>query len=91
MNKAMLASIVAEKLGISKKDAGDIVDTVIGTISEAVAVGTKVTIAGFGSFEPVAKAARTARNPRTGEPVKVEASIAVKFKAATNLKELVNS
>lgn len=91
MNKAMLASIVAEKLGISKREAGEIVDTVLNTIAETVAVGTKVSLAGFGSFEGVSKPARTARNPRTGETVEVEAKIAPKFTAAAAFKELVNS
>ena len=90
MNKAQLIEAVADKLGVSRKDAGDAVDTVLDTIVGSVAGGTKVSITGFGSFEKVDRPARMARNPRTGESVKVKKSSAPKFKAGQGFKDVVN-
>src|SRR5947209_12817452 len=90
MNKAQLIEAVADKLGASKKDAGDAVDAVLDAVIATVAAGTKVSITGFGSFEKVKRPARTARNPRTGESVKVKASSAPKFKAGQGFKDVVN-
>src|SRR3954463_2198866 len=90
MNKAQLIEAVADKLGASKKEAGDAVDAVLDSIISEVAGGTKVSITGFGSFEKVKRPARTARNPRTGESVKVKASSAPKFKAGQGFKDIVN-
>src|SRR5260221_14597616 len=90
MNKAQLIEAVADKLGLSRKDAGDAVDTARDAIVAQVAAGTKVSIPGFGSFEKVDRPARTARNPRTGEAVKVKKSSAPKFKAGQGFKDIVN-
>jgi nucleoid DNA-binding protein len=89
MNKAMLAEVVHEKLGGTKKAADDIVDLVFDTITNALKDGQEVAITGFGIFSVKQKAARKARNPRTGEMVDVPAMKAPKFKAGKNLKETV--
>ena len=87
MNKAQLAALVAEKLGIAKKDATEAVDAVLNSIIESVVVGNKVSLAGFGIFEGVIRAAREARNPRTGETVEVPETTVPKFKPAQAFKE----
>lgn len=94
MNKASLTKatkeIVAENLeGATLKATELYVDAVIEAIQNALVEGEKVAIAGFGSFEAVERAARTARNPRTGEEIEVAASKAVKFKPGKALKEAV--
>ncbi|MEK7599266.1 MAG: HU family DNA-binding protein [Patescibacteria group bacterium] len=89
MNKPMLAEVVHEKLGGTKKAADDVVDLVFDTIVNALKNGQEVAIAGFGAFSVKQRAARKARNPRTGEMVDVPAMKAPKFKAGKNLKESV--
>lgn len=91
MNKVELVSKVAEKLDITKKDTATILDTVLDTITEAIASGDSVNIAGFGKFEVSTRAARTCRNPQTGELIDVAASKAPKFKPAKALKDSVNA
>lgn len=95
MNKASLTKatkeIVAKNLeGATLKVAEVYVDAVIEAIQNALVEGEKVAIVGFGNFEVVERAARTARNPRTGEEIEVGASKAVKFKPLKALKEAVN-
>ena len=91
MNKEILVKTVAEGIdGATKKDIAVVVDEVFDTIKNTLASGEKVAIAGFGSFEVVERAARTARNPRTGEEIAVLASKAPKFKASKTLKDTVN-
>lgn len=92
MNKEFLVKTVAENIeGAKKKDIAVVVDTVFDTIKNTLASGEKVTIAGFGSFEVAERAARECKNPRTGEPVHVEASKAPRFKAGKTLKDVVNA
>lgn len=92
MNKTEMIRKVAEKIeGATKKDIAVVVDTVFETIKEAMSSGEKVSIAGFGNFEVVERAARMARNPRTGEEISIAASKAPKFKAGKLLKESVNA
>ena len=79
MNKAQLIDPLSAQLG-SKKAATDAVEAVLDTITRAVAKGEKVAITGFGSFEKVARPARTGRNPRTGERVKVKKTAVPKFR-----------
>jgi DNA-binding protein HU-beta len=90
MNKAELVERVAEATGKTKKEAGLVVDTVLQTISEALQNGEKVTLIGFGNFEVKERAARTGRNPQTGEEIQIEASKVPAFKPGKQLKELVN-
>ncbi len=89
MNKTELIAAVADKAGLSKKDAEKAVKAFTDTVTEALANGDKVQLVGFGTFETVERSAREARNPRTGEPMKVAATKAPKFKVGNALKEAV--
>ena len=92
MNKEFLAKTVAGNIeGSTKKDIEVVVNEVFDTIKNTLASGEKVAIAGFGSFEVVERAARECKNPRTGEPVHVEASKVPRFKASKALKDAVNA
>lgn len=89
MNKAALAEKVAEKLGTTKADGERAVECVIDAITHSLKSGDEVSIAGLGIFEAKMRAARTARNPRTGEPIQVPAMRVPKFRAAKALKDAV--
>jgi len=89
MNKVDLAEAVMNKLGGTKKSAEDAVDTVFDTITSAMSKGNEVSVAGFGVFVVKDRAAREARNPRTGEKVKVPATKVPKFRAGKGLKDAV--
>lgn len=90
-NKGVIVDAVQEALDITKADAERAVDTVISTIVDALKAGGELSIAGFGTFVAKKRAARTARNPKTGEPVQVPATTVPKFKPAKNLKEVVKA
>ncbi len=89
MNKADLINALAAKNEISKKDAEKAVNGVLNLIAEALKAGDKVQIMGFGAFEVKERAARTGKNPATGETIKIAASKAVVFKAGKALKDSV--
>ena len=89
MNKVALAEAVQEVLGGTKADAERAVETVFSTIADALSKGEEVSIAGFGIFSAKMRAARTARNPRTGEAIQVPAMKVPKFKAGKALKDAV--
>jgi DNA-binding protein HU-beta len=90
MNKGQLKDAVAEAAGLSGADAERALDAVIDTITKAVADGDKVTIVGFGTFEPRERSARTGRNPQTGEEIQIAASTVPGFKAGAAFKQAVN-
>ena len=90
MNKTELIAAVAEKAGISKKDADAAVNTTLDTIVEMVAAGDKVQLVGFGTFEPRERSAKTGKNPRTGESIEIPASKIPSFKAGKAFKDIVN-
>lgn len=90
MNKTELIASVAEKSGISKKDAEKAVAAVIDTIVETVAAGDKIQIVGFGTFEQRTRNARTGCDPRTGNSIEIPASKVPAFKAGRQFKETVN-
>ncbi|MGN0559099.1 MAG: HU family DNA-binding protein [Acutalibacteraceae bacterium] len=90
MNKTELIASVAEKSGISKKDAEKAVSAVIDTIVETVAAGDKIQIVGFGTFEQRTRNARTGCDPRTGNSIEIPASKVPAFKAGRQFKETVN-
>ena len=90
MNKGELVAALAEKTELSKKDSEAALNGLIDVISETIAKGEKVQLIGFGTFESKDRPARTARNPRTGEEVKIAASKAPVFKAGKALKDKVN-
>ena len=89
MNKAELIAAVAAKAGVSQKDAGVVVAAVLDEIKDALKKGDKVQLVGFGSFEVRAKAARTGKNPRTGETISIPASKAPAFKAGKAFKDYI--
>jgi len=89
MNKADLVNIVAVSTDLTKAAAGEVVEAVLSGISGELAKGGSVSLVGFGTFSVTARAARTARNPRTGAPINVAASNAPKFKAGKALKDAV--
>ena len=89
MNKTELIAAVAEKASLSKKDAEAAVTAAVEAITEALIQQEKVQLVGFGSFEVKARAARVARNPKTGEAVQIPASKAPVFKPGKALKDAV--
>lgn len=89
MNKADLISKVAEMVE-TQKLAKEIVDTLIGAISDALAHNDSVQIAGFGTFKVNQRKARVGRNPQTGESIQIPAAKVPKFVAAKALKEAIN-
>lgn len=90
MNKAELIDAIAAKVdGATKKQVDEIVSTLLVVIEEAVASGDKVTLVGFGSFEPRDRAAREGRNPKTGEAMQIPSSRVPAFSAGKAFKEMV--
>lgn len=89
MNKAALVEIVNAELGTTKVQAEAIVDTIFDSIVKTLKKGDEVAIAGFGKFTVKLRKARDARNPKTGETVRVAAKKAPKFSAAKALKDAV--
>lgn len=89
MNKADLANAVHAKLGGTKVQAEEVVETIIDQVVSALKKGGEVSIAGLGIFSTKTRAARTARNPRTGASVSVPAMRVPKFRAAKALKDAV--
>jgi DNA-binding protein HU-beta len=86
MNRSELVAAVAERSGVPAKQADTVLKAFADVIGEAVANGEKVTLPGFLTFERVERAARTARNPRTGEPIDIPAGHAAKVSAGSTLK-----
>ena len=89
MTKTDLVSAVAEKAGVTKKDAGAVLDALIEEIIGAVKKGDKVQFVGFGTFELRERAARTGLNPQTKEQIEIPASKAPAFKAGKAFKDAV--
>ncbi|MFR6065614.1 MAG: HU family DNA-binding protein [Eubacterium sp.] len=89
MNKTELVAAVATKAELSKKDAEEAVKAVMDSITEALADGDKVALVGFGTFEVKTRAARTGKNPRTGEAISIPESKVPSFKAGAALKNAV--
>ncbi len=90
MNKAELIDAVADAADISKAAAARSVDTVLEVITESLKKGNSVTLVGFGTFNTRRREARTGRNPRTGEPIQIQASNLAVFKAGKALKSALN-
>lgn len=89
MNKQGLVDVVHQKIGGTKVQAEEVFDSIINTIVETLKKGEEVSVAGFGIFSVKDRAARMARNPKTGEAVQVAASRAAKFRASKALKDAV--
>ena len=89
MNKTELIAAVAEKAGLTKKDAERVVNATVDAITESLVKGDKVQISGFGIFEPKTREARVGRNPRTKETIQIPATRLPVFKASKTLKDSV--
>jgi DNA-binding protein HU-beta len=90
MNKAELVDAVAGAANLSKADAGRAVDAVVDNVTKALKRGEQVSVVGFGTFSVKHRAARSGRNPRTGETISIAASNVPGFKAGKGLKDAVN-
>jgi DNA-binding protein HU-beta len=90
MNKTELTDAVAESTGMTKTDAARAVDSVLGTITDALAKGEQVGVVGFGTFLVRDRAARTGRNPQTGAEIQIAAAKVPAFKPGKALKDAVN-
>ena len=89
MNKADLVNVVAARTELTKTDVAQVVDALIDTIMDSVVDGKKVSILGFGSFEPRDRSARQGLNPKTGEKIKIEAKRVHAFTAGKMFKDKV--
>lgn len=89
MNKTELIAAVAERAGMTKKDAERAVNATFETITAELANGEKVQLAGFGGFEVKSREARVGRNPRTNETMQIPASKTPAFKASKTLKDRI--
>jgi DNA-binding protein HU-beta len=90
VNKSDLVAKMAERSGLTKKDAEMALKSFIETVEDALESGDKVQLVGFGTFETRARAERQGRNPRTKEEITIPASVAPVFKAGKEFKERVN-
>lgn len=90
MNKSQLAEAAADRAGLSKSDMTKALDALLESIQSALQDGEKISLTGFGTFEVRDRAARTARNPQTGEEMQVAASKAPAFKAGKGFKDAIN-
>jgi DNA-binding protein HU-beta len=89
--KNEIIDAIAERTGLSKREAGSAYDSFLDAITQALRRGERVNVAGLGNFTVADRAARQGRNPKTGEAIQIPASRNVKFKPGKELKETVNS
>ena len=89
MNKTELVAAVAQKTGLTKKDAERVVNAAVDTVVESMKKGEKVQLSGFGIFEVKTREARVGRNPRTKESIQIPATKTPAFKASKTLKDAV--
>ena len=90
MNKTQLVDVVAAKAGIKKKEAEAAVNAMTAVVADTLKAGDKVQLIGFGTFEVKARAARSGRNPKTGETIEIAASKTPAFSAGKALKDAIN-
>ena len=90
MNKSELIVALAQKAELSKKDAEKALTAFVDVVTESLKAGDKVQLVGFGTFESKDRPARTARNPRTGEEITIEASKTASFRVGKALKDSIN-
>ena len=89
MNRAKIVLVAARKTGMTQKEVSLVFERILKTITKALSEGEPVELRGFGTFKCVRRSARNAVNPRTGEPIKVEAKIIPAFKPSPKLREAV--
>lgn len=90
MNKNELVTAMAEKTGMKKTEVEKVLKAFVETVTDELKKDEKIQLVGFGTFEAVKKDAREGRNPRTGETMKIAASVAPKFKPGKALKDALN-
>lgn len=90
MNKAELVDAMAKETNLTKKDVESVLNSFVNVVSGKLAKKEKVQLVGFGTFETRERAARTGRNPQTGEEIKIAAATTPAFKAGKALKDKVN-
>ncbi|MBX6351248.1 MAG: HU family DNA-binding protein [Clostridia bacterium] len=90
MNKSQLVQRVAEQTGITKRQAGQVVNAVFDSIRSSLQSGNRVSLVGFGSFEVRQRKARQGRNPRTGQRLRINARRVPVFRAGRPLRDAVN-
>jgi len=90
VNKAELVDAIADSADLSKASASRALDSVISSITDALKEGDQVSLVGFGTFTVKDRAARTGRNPQTGQPIEIAAAKVPGFKAGKALKDAVN-
>lgn len=90
MTKTDLVAKIANDAGLTKKQAEAALNSFISTVTDELKAGNKVALIGFGTFETTVRAARTGKNPITGEKISIPSSVAPKFKAGKALKDAVN-
>ena len=90
VNRVELVAAIAQEAGISKKDADAALKAFVNTVENELKDGGKVQLVGFGTFEVSKRAARTGRNPQTGEAMEIAASKTPKFKAGKAFKDILN-
>jgi len=91
MNKGQLVDAIASEANLTKAQAGDALNAFIDAVKGSLKSGDKVTLVGFGTFSVSERAARTGRNPRTGDTIQIAAKKVSKFKAGRELEEIINS
>ena len=91
MTKADLVDLIYERVGSSKKEAGEVVEAVFAIIRESLRDGDKVKISGFGSVVVIRETARRGRNPQTGAPITIDSRRVLSFKASQVLKDRINN
>ena len=91
LTKAQLADLLFDQLGVSKREAKDMVDAYFDLISSSLVRGEEVKLSGFGNFQIRTKAPRPGRNPRTGELIPIDARRVVTFHASSKLKEQIQA
>ncbi len=91
LTKAQLAELLFEQIGLNRRESKEMIDAFFDSICQSLIHGKDVKLTGFGNFQIRAKAARPGRNPRTGEPIPIEARRVVTFHASHKLKEQFES
>ena len=89
MNREELVAEIAKQTKLTQKSVGEVLTAIIDVTQDTVKKGEKVTLVGFGTFEPRKRATRNGRNPQTGETIKIEAKTVPTFSAGKKLKEIV--
>ena len=89
MNREELVAEIAKQTKLTQKSVGEVLTAIIDVTQDTVKKGEKVTLVGFGTFEPRKRAARNGRNPQTGETIKIEAKTVPTFSAGNKFKEIV--